>query len=231
MIDLIIVAAGSGKRMNSTSNKQFIELDSIPIIAHTLKRFYNKHSIDRITIAIRPEDEADMKNILGEYGYKNIHLVYGGKERQDSIYNCLTYISSLEKYDDKDHLVLVHDGARPFVDDDTIRTCIDETKLYRATCLGVPVKDTIKLVDSNGSITSTPDRNSLWAAQTPQAFDFNLLMKAYRNAYDNNLSVTDDASMVEALGHRVKIVMGSYENIKLTTPEDLIYAKYLIKKY
>src|SRR3712207_1631713 len=231
MIDLIIVAAGSGKRMNSTSNKQFIELDSIPIIAHTLKKFYKKHDIDRITMAIRPQDESQMKYILDKYGYDEVHLVHGGRERQDSIYNCLTYISSLEKHDDEDHLVLVHDGARPFVDDDTIRTCIDETRLYRAICHGVPVKDTIKLVDSNGSIISTPNRNSLWAAQTPQVFDFNLLMMAYKNAYDNNLSMTDDASMVEALGHRVKIVMGSYENIKITTPEDLVYARNLAKKY
>src|SRR3712207_5760985 len=148
MIDLIIVAAGSGKRMNSTYNKQFIELNSIPIIAHTLKRFYNRHSIDRITIAIRPEDEVDMKNILDKYGYKGINLVYGGKERQDSIYNCLMYIYSLGKNTQKDHIVLVHDGARPFVEDKAIQSCIDETRLCGATCLGVPVKDTIKLVDS-----------------------------------------------------------------------------------
>lgn len=222
MVDVIIVAAGSGKRMKADSNKQFLKINNKEIIAWTIEKFYNNKNIDNITIAIRKEDEQAMKDLIAQYGFENIQLVYGGKERQDSIYNCLNKIIHTD-------YVLIHDGARPFIEEETINRCIEETKLHQACCVGVPSKDTIKLVDKFGNISATPDRNKLWYAQTPQAFHIDLIKKAYSYARENGFLATDDASLVEKLGYPVKMLMGSYNNIKITTPEDLLLAKLLAK--
>lgn len=218
MVDVIIVAAGSGKRMKSDINKQFLEVSGKPVIAWTIDKFYNNKNIDNIILAIRKEDESSMRELLRKYGFDNIKLVYGGRERQDSIYNCLKEIVHTD-------YVLIHDGARPFIDDDIIDRCIENTKKYNCCCVGVPSKDTIKIVDNNGNIASTPDRNTLWCAQTPQAFHIDIIKKAYDYAYETDFWGTDDASLVENLGCSVKMVMGSYNNIKITTPEDLIPAE------
>ncbi len=222
MIDVIIVAAGSGKRMNSDINKQFLKIDNKPVIAWTIEKFYNNKNIDNITIAIRKEDEKYIQDIISQYEFKNINIVYGGKERQDSISNCL------EKIIHTDY-VLIHDGARPFIDDDTINRCIEETKIHQCCCVGVPSKDTIKIVDNSENISSTPDRKNLWCAQTPQAFHINIIKKAYKYAKETAFLATDDASLVENIGYKVKMVMGNYNNIKITTPEDLIIAETIAK--
>lgn len=222
MTDVIIVAAGSGKRMKSGINKQFLEINGKPVIAWTIEKFYRNRRIDRITIAIRREDEDAMKEILRKYGFENISLVYGGKERQDSIRNCLDKIVHTD-------LILIHDGARPFVDSDTIDRCIDETAVHKCCCVGVPSKDTIKIVDKSKNISSTPDRNTLWCAQTPQAFHTDIIKKAYDYAEKTGFLGTDDASLAENIGYKVKMVMGSYNNIKITTPEDLVFAEAIAK--
>lgn len=254
MIDLILLAAGSGKRMKSSTNKQFLKIDDKPILIHSLEKFYNHKNIDRIILAVKADEEKYVRCLLDKYGFEGIYLVYGGKERQDSIFNCLNYIkylghnlthnrSSIKSQimsSDKEpalginediHIVLVHDGARPFISESTIDTCIKETLVHKATCLAVPAKDTIKLADKDLNIVDTPDRKYLWCAQTPQTFDFDLLLRAYENAYTNKLSVTDDASIVEAYCHPVKIIKGNYDNIKITTPEDIGYADYIAQKY
>lgn len=239
MIDLILLAAGSGKRMQSTSNKQFLKINNIPILVHSLEKFYNHKKIDRIFIAIKREEENVVKSLLNEHGFRGVYLVYGGCERQDSVYNCLDYINSLdtdsytsvtERSYTKKHLVLIHDGARPLISDIHIDKCIDETLIHRATCLAVPAKDTVKVSDKDLNIIDTPDRTNLWLAQTPQTFDFELLTEAYKSAYEKHLSLTDDASIVEAYAQKVKLVMGSYDNIKITTPEDIGYAEYIASK-
>ena len=138
-----------------------------------------------------------------------------GKERQDSVYN------GLKLLDKKCHVVLIHDGARPFVSDKIIDNCIEEAKNHKAVVVGVPVKDTIKVIDKDKYIVDTPNRSVLWAVQTPQTFDYNILIDSYKDAFKNGFYGTDDAMLVERIGYKVKMVEGSYNNIKITTQEDL----------
>ena len=141
--------------------------------------------------------------------------------RQDSIYNCIAEIS------DDTHILLIHDGARPFVDEDIITRSILETVDFGATCVGVPSKDTVKIVGPDGLIIDTPDRSQVWCAQTPQTFRFDLIRDAHVRARQESFLGTDDASLVERYGHRVKMIMGSYVNNKITTPEDIKQASYI----
>ncbi len=222
MNSVIIVAGGSGSRMNMNINKQFIKINEKEVIAHTIDKFYKNEYIDEIILVVK-EDEIDYfnKNIINKYGYKNIKIALGGKERQDSVYNGLKIV------DKNCDMVLVHDGARPFVSKEIIKKAVTETK--KASVIGVRVKDTIKVVNNN-EIISTPNRNTLWAIQTPQTFKYDLLKIAYEKAYEENFYGTDDSSLVENLGEKVNIIEGSYENIKITTKEDLNMAYQIIKE-
>ncbi len=222
MNSVIIVAGGSGSRMNMNINKQFIKINEKEVIAHTIDKFYKNEYIDEIILVVK-EDEIDYfnKNIINKYGYKNIKIALGGKERQDSVYNGLKIV------DKNCDMVLVHDGARPFVSKEIIKKAVTETK--KASVIGVRVKDTIKVVNNN-EIISTPNRNTLWAIQTPQTFKYDLLKRAYEKAYEENFYGTDDSSLVENLGEKVNIIEGSYENIKITTKEDLNMAYQIIKE-
>lgn len=220
---VVIVAAGTGSRMNAGINKQFIKLKNKEIIAYTIEAFYNNENIDDIVVVIKEEEESYfVENILAKYNLQNIKLAYGGKERQDSVYN------GLKKLNEDCDVVLVHDGARPFVNDEIINKSIEESKKHKAIVIGVKVKDTIKVVDDNNTIIDTPNRNTLWAVQTPQAFDYKLLIKAYKSAYNNNYYGTDDAMLVENIGYNIKIIEGTYENIKVTTPEDLSFGEQIL---
>ncbi len=222
MNSVIIVAGGSGSRMNMNINKQFIKINEKEVIAHTIDKFYKNEYIDEIILAVK-EDEIDYfkENIIKKYDYKNIKIALGGKERQDSVYNGLKIV------DKNCDMVLVHDGARPFVSKEIIKKAVTETK--KASVIGVRVKDTIKVVNNN-EIISTPNRNTLWAIQTPQTFKYDLLKRAYEKAYEENFYGTDDSSLVENLGEKVNIIEGSYENIKITTKEDLNMAYQIIKE-
>ena len=222
MNSVIIVAGGSGSRMNMNINKQFIKINEKEVIAHTIDKFYKNEYIDEIILVVK-EDEIDYfkENIIKKYGYKNIKIALGGKERQDSVYNGLKIV------DKNCDMVLVHDGARPFVSKEIIKKAVTETK--KASVIGVRVKDTIKVVNNN-EIISTPNRNTLWAIQTPQTFKYDLLKIAYEKAYEENFYGTDDSSLVENLGEKVNIIEGSYENIKITTKEDLNMAYQIIKE-
>ncbi|CED95049.1 MULTISPECIES: 2-C-methyl-D-erythritol 4-phosphate cytidylyltransferase [Romboutsia] len=216
MNGVVIVAAGTGSRMNMGINKQFIKLEGKEIIAYTIEKFYNNSNIEDIVVVVK-EDESDFfkKEILDKYNFKNIKIAYGGKERQDSVYN------GLKLLDKKCHVVLIHDGARPFVSDKIIDNCIEEAKNHKAVVVGVPVKDTIKVIDKDKYIVDTPNRSVLWAVQTPQTFDYNILIDSYKDAFKNGFYGTDDAMLVERIGYKVKMVEGSYNNIKITTQEDL----------
>lgn len=222
MNSAIIVAAGSGKRMNMDINKQFIKLNKKEIIAHTIDVFYKNENIDEIIVCIKKEEEELFKDkIIDKYNFNNIKIAYGGKERQDSIYN------GLKCLDDKCDIVLIHDGARPFVDDRIINESIEVAMEKRAVVVGTPVKDTIKVVH-NGSIKDTPNRVNLWAAQTPQVFEYNLIIDAYEEAYKNNYYGTDDSMLVEKIGQEVTMIMGSYDNIKITSPEDISIGEQIL---
>lgn len=224
MNGVVIVAAGTGSRMNMGINKQFIKLEGKEIIAYTIEKFYNNSNIEDIVVVIK-EDESEFfkKEILDKYNFKNIKIAYGGKERQDSVYN------GLKSLDKKCDVVLIHDGARPFVSDKIIDNCIEEVKEHKAIVVGVPVKDTIKVIDNDKNIVDTPNRSVLWAVQTPQTFDYNILIDAYKDAFKSGFYGTDDAMLVERIGYKVKMVEGSYNNIKITTQEDLSVGSQILK--
>lgn len=224
MNGVVIVAAGTGSRMNMGINKQFIKLEGKEIIAYTIEKFYNNSNIEDIVVVVK-EDESEFfkKEILDKYNFKNIKIAYGGKERQDSVYN------GLKSLDKKCDVVLIHDGARPFVSDKIIDNCIEEVKEHKAIVVGVPVKDTIKIIDNDKNIVDTPNRSVLWAVQTPQTFDYNILIDAYKDAFKSGFYGTDDAMLVERIGYKVKMVEGSYNNIKITTQEDLSVGSQILK--
>ncbi len=224
---VIIVAAGKGKRMGTDISKQFIKINDKPILSYTIERFDKCEQINQIVV-VTAQDCIDYcrSEIIDKYKYKNIiKVVAGGKERQDSVYNGLIEVNK------NTDIVLVHDGVRPFISEENIKTVIESAYKNDACVLGVKVKDTIKIADDNGFIISTPKRDSLWAIQTPQAFKYNLIMEAYTNAIRNKFLATDDSMLVEKLGYKVKIEMGSYSNIKITTKEDLVTAKIILDSY
>ena len=224
MNGVVIVAAGTGSRMNMGINKQFIKLEGKEIIAYTIEKFYNNSNIEDIVVVVK-EDESEFfkKEILDKYNFKNVKIAYGGKERQDSVYN------GLKLLDEKCEVVLIHDGARPFVSDKIIDKSIEEAKEHKAIVVGVPVKDTIKVIDNDKNIVDTPNRSVLWAVQTPQTFDYNILIDAYKDAFKNKFYGTDDAMLVERIGYKVKMLEGSYNNIKITTQEDLNIGSQILR--
>jgi len=224
MNGVVIVAAGTGSRMNIGINKQFIKLEGKEIIAYTIEKFYNNSNIEDIVVVVK-EDESEFfkKEILDKYNFKNVKIAYGGKERQDSVYN------GLKLLDEKCDVVLIHDGARPFVSDKIIDKSIEEAKEHKAIVVGVPVKDTIKVIDNDKNIVDTPNRSVLWAVQTPQTFDYNILIDAYKDAFKNKFYGTDDAMLVERIGYKVKMLEGSYNNIKITTQEDLSVGSQILR--
>lgn len=218
----LIMAAGSGKRMGGSVKKQYLKLNGKEIIRLTAEVFDGCPEVDEIAV-VTGSDEVDfVRDILN--GLKKVVAVTeGGSERQYSVYNGLKTLTDCD-------IVLIHDGVRPFVDNRDIAACIAEAKNSGACVLGVPVKDTIKICDENGVIISTPKRTLLWAAQTPQCFRFELILKAYENAVKEGFLGTDDASLAERMGVEVKMVTGSYNNIKITTPEDLIIGEKILSE-
>ncbi len=220
---VIIPAAGQGKRMGAGKNKVLLELQSLPVFIHTLKVFEMDEECEGIFVAINPQDEAEMKAIIQENHLTKVaSLVPGGKERQHSIHNALKCVK-------QEGIILVHDAARPFIDKNLIHSLLKAAEMKGAAILAVPVKDTVKKATGN-IVTETVERTSLWAVQTPQAFRFSILSNAYRKAEEDAFVGTDDASLVERLGHEVVIVEGNYDNIKLTTPEDLFFAEAILRK-
>lgn len=219
----IVVAAGQGKRMGTDVSKQYLLLDDKPVVVHALRAFDEQPAIEAIVLVVAPSDVKRVKDsIVSEYEFKKpVLVVEGGQERQQSVYNGL---KALGEFGDVD-IVVIHDGVRPFVTEQMIRDSILAADRYGAAVVGVPVKDTIKKVDDEQFVICTPKRSQLWLVQTPQAFKYRLIWEAHEKAVQDGFCGTDDAVLVERLGHPVKMVMGSYCNIKITTREDLILAR------
>ncbi|TYP48152.1 2-C-methyl-D-erythritol 4-phosphate cytidylyltransferase [Thermosediminibacter litoriperuensis] len=218
-IAAVIAAGGRGRRMNSTLSKQFLMLKGRPILYYTLSTFETLAEIEEIILVVGPSDIVHAeREILIPYRFKKVKLVEGGQERQDSVYNGLRSCSP------QTDIVVIHDGVRPFVTKKIIIDSIEAAKKYRAVGVGVPVKDTIKVVDK-GVIINTPDRKTLWAIQTPQTFEYKLILRAHEEARNSGFYGTDDTVLVERLGFPVRMIEGAYENIKITTPEDMIVAE------
>jgi len=222
----IIPAGGAGKRLKANVAKQYLLLDHIPVLVHTLKVFQKSKMIDSIVLAVPQDDLASIRQeVIDRYGITKLtKIVAGGKERQDSVRNALSAIKG------KCDIVVIHDGVRPFVTQDLIKRIFDAAKIEGAASAGVKAKDTIKETKKDNIIAATIPRQNLWLTQTPQAFKFDLLKEAYQSADNENYYGTDDASLVERIGKKVKMIEGSYENIKITTSEDLIIADALMKK-
>ncbi len=223
-IACLIMAAGSGKRMKTAVKKQFIDIDGIPVLGRTIKKFDTCGLADTIVV-VSPKDDMDIcKNIAEKYCTNTeFMIVEGGKERYNSVFNGLKAVEGKCDY------VMIQDGVRPFVSYDTIQRAFDAAKEYGASVPAVPVKDTIKAVDETGFTKQTLNRSELWAVQTPQTFKYDLIKKAYDNL-PKGADVTDDASVAELNMNKVKIVMGNYENIKITTSDDLVSAKAFADK-
>lgn len=220
----VILAAGLGKRMQAGHNKQFIEICGQSILTHTLTVFAQIPEIAKIVLVVRAGEEDTCRNMIPEIAENKTVLAIGGKERQDSVHNGIRAITWECEY------ILIHDGARPLVTEEVIRRTLLAAQNSGAAICAVPVKDTIKQADSDGNVLATIPRESLWAVQTPQVFRADLIRRAYENAYVHNHYGTDDASLVEYLGEKIKIVTGDYENIKITTPEDIPTAEQILQK-
>ncbi|NBJ94495.1 2-C-methyl-D-erythritol 4-phosphate cytidylyltransferase [Parablautia muri] len=226
----VVLAAGSGKRMESSTKKQYMLIAGKPVIYYSLKTFQESF-VDEIVLVVSPGDAMYCKKeIVEKYGFSKVqHIVEGGKERYHSVAIGLDSISSCD-------FVFIHDGARPVVTEDILERALCCVREYEACVVGMPVKDTIKIADREGNIASTPERKLVWTIQTPQAFALPLIKGAYQNLLQKEkellkagISVTDDAMVIETLtGHPVRLVEGSYENIKITTPEDIQIAEHLL---
>lgn len=221
----VIVAGGRGSRMGTDISKQFLELNGEPVICHTIKAFETCDEIDGIYLVLSDDGKKYFeKNILSRYSFLKLkEIVIGGKERQESVFNGLKAIKECD-------IVVIHDGARPFVTMDNIKKSIEYAKIYGGSASGVMPKDTIKVKLDNNLSKETLDRNTLIAVQTPQAFVYRHLFKAHEYVLQNNISVTDDTAVFELMGHEVYLYDGEYTNLKITTPEDLVIGEYLIDK-
>lgn len=217
-VSAIIVAAGNSTRMGS--NKQLLTLGDRPVIAHTLLAFERCESIDEIVLVTRAEDVETLRTIAEENGITKLTaVVSGGAERQDSVANGVAACDGRAAY------FAIHDGARPLITPETIVSVIEAARKDGAAAAAVRVKDTVKVADVHGFIVDTPDRATLWNVQTPQIFEKALYLDALEKARQSGLAVTDDCRLAEAAGYPVKLVEGSYANIKITTPEDIRIAE------
>ena len=225
---IIIPAAGLGTRMSGgkrhTPSKQFTHIGGTPILIRTLRCFGLRTDVDQIIVALRENEIANFKPVVAAESFANkVKLVAGGENRQDSVYNALSQIEAAA-----DDVVLVHDGVRPFAEKKMIADVIAASRKYGAAIAGVPALDTIKLVErssENAVVTSTIPRERVVMAQTPQGARFAILREAFASARADGFTGTDEASLIERAGHTVGVVMGSYKNIKITTPADIEIAE------
>ncbi len=220
----IIAGGGSGKRMLSQGNKLFIEIGGIPVLAMTAAVFGSAEIIDEIVIVVPSDEMERTKAVVKSSSLKKVtNIVAGGPTRQASVSNGLAAMAP-----DAD-IAVIHDAARPFITREIIVRAVNEIKTCRAVIVGVPVKDTIKTLDDKGFISNTLDREFLWQAQTPQVFDAALIKEAHDRARKTGFEATDDSRLVERFGEKVKMIQGSYENIKITTPEDIKIAEAILR--
>lgn len=224
-VSAIIVAGGTGSRMGTKTKKQYLKIHDKEILAHTVECFNTMPEIQEVIVVTGKEEVEYVEELLKQrYRFNKVrHIVPGGKERQDSVYNGIKQVDSQAEY------LVIHDGARPLITREVILKGLYKAYEYKASIVAVPVKDTVKVINSDGKVEATPKRETLWSVQTPQTFERRLIVEAHKNAYEKRIKATDDSMLVEALGVPVYIVEGEYTNIKITTPEDLIMAENVLK--
>ena len=213
-VSVIIVAAGSSKRMGGGQNKPYVNINGKPALYYSLRTFLSIKTIKEVLVVIRKKDEALFRKLLKKNNFHSILYTYGGKERRDSVLNGLRVLKN------KKNIVLIHDAARPFASKKLVKRIIKAASKYKAAVPVIPVKDTVKYSKSGCFVDETPDRAKLFLAQTPQGFYFPLLLKAHSNKLNKSISVTDDAMLLELSGVKPALVEGEEKNIKLTTRED-----------
>ena len=219
----IIAAAGSGRRMKSDKNKQFLLIDKIPVLARTLGVFSNSEFIDGIVITARKEDFESINNLIDEYKIEKIFkITEGGKTRQQSVFNALKEIPD-------NSYVLIHDGARPFVKEELISSLISTAYSFGAAVPGIIPKDTVCVVDENGQFKESMERSKLRNIQTPQVFASRLIKEAHKKAAVEGRQFTDDCSLYHFYGGQVRIIDGDENNIKITVPNDVSLAELILK--
>ena len=222
---VVILAAGKGSRMGESINKQYLNINGYPVLYYTLKAFSQSNDIDEIIVVVA-EGEMDYckEEVIEKYGFSKVKdIVVGGTERQNSVLNGLIAVSNCD-------IVLIHDGARPFITDSIISNAIIYANSYGAAACGVMPKDTIKIKDSEGFSLDTPERETLFCVQTPQAFKYDLILDCHKKIHEDGIKVTDDTMVVERYGNKVYLYEGSYNNIKVTTPEDLELGRQILKR-
>lgn len=218
----IIPAAGEGTRMGSALPKTFLPIGGVPLIVHTLRAFEACQSVDKVVLVVHPDYASEYQKLVDQYEITKVkEYITGGAKRSESVGNGLTYV------DPDCGIIIVHDGARPLVKPEIIDKAVAMCVTDKAVVVGVPVKQTIKKINSvEGSVERTLNREELWEIQTPQVFHRDVLVEAYEHA--KSMDVTDDASLVEQIGIKVKVIQGDYLNIKVTTPEDIIIAEKML---
>ena len=220
----VVPAGGTGKRMGAGIPKQFLMLDGVPMMLHALRVLERTPGVTEVILVV-PKEERDraLSEVVERYGLKKVlKVVPGGATRQESVHH------GLNEVDDDVEIVVVHDAVRPFITEDRIERSIEAARRHGGAIVAVPMKDTPKQAGPDRLIQRTLDRTELWLAQTPQTFRRALVVEAYRTAAMAHVHATDDAALVERLGHKVAIVEGSWENIKITTPEDMILAEAIL---
>ena len=224
----IVLAAGKGSRMQADRPKQYLLLKEKPVLYYSLKAF-EESSMDEVVLVVgEGEVEYCQKEIVDVYKFKKVTaIIEGGKERYHSVYNGLK-----EMCKNGVDYVFIHDGARPFVTVELIHKLLEEVKMHQACVAGMPVKDTIKIVDNDQFVTATPERRLVWLVQTPQVFDYKLVYEAYEKIMEKEQAgITDDAMVVEQMtGHPVKLIEADYRNIKITTPEDIVIGESFLSE-
>lgn len=232
----IVLAAGQGRRMGTKVQKQYLELGGKPVLYYSLQAFEESDVIDDVILVVGKGQESYCRTeIIEKYGLKKVNaIIPGGAERYESVYSALKYMKEQMEATggETSEFVFIHDGARPFVENEMILRAYHAVRKYSAAVVGMPVKDTIKVVDQDNYAKATPERSTLWLVQTPQVFLTELVQKAYFALMEQpEIRVTDDAMVMEQmLQHPVKLVEGSYENIKITTPEDICVAEAFLRK-
>lgn len=226
-VTVVVLAAGRGSRMQAEINKQYIMLGGMPVLTRTLLALEHCEVVDHVVLVTTKGEEAYCEDVaVVPYSISKVKkIVTGGASRQDSCRLGMQTVQTVSQ----GGFVLFQDGARPFLTEDILLAALEALTQYDACCVAVPVKDTIKVVDETGKIVSTPDRATLYAAQTPQGFHFSVAKEIYEKASAEGFTATDDSQLAEHYGYVCKLVMGSYENIKITTREDLVFGENILK--
>ena len=224
-VAVVVPAGGSGTRMGNEIPKQFLQLGGVPLLIHALRVFESSKTIAEIVVVV-PQDAITycQQELVPQYALSKVSTVTaGGARRQDSVWN------GLQAVDKRTKIVVVHDAVRPFVTGTMIEDVVDGARNHGAAIVAIPLHDTVKRAAPDGMIDATLDRQRLWSAQTPQAFDVESLREAHRSSQESGAEATDDAFLVERIGRRVAIVNGSPDNIKVTRPEDLVRGEAILR--